>query len=35
MPFKVEKEEYVNKTFTLVKKLIDQLKIICNEKTSH
>lgn len=32
MPFKVEKEEYVNKTFRLEKKLVDQLEIICNEK---
>lgn len=32
MAFKVEKEEYVNKTFRLEKKLVDELEIICNKK---
>ncbi len=32
MPFKVEKEEYVNKTFRLEKKLVDELEKICNKK---
>lgn len=32
MPFKVEREEYVNKTFRIEKKLVDELEIICNKK---
>jgi len=32
MAFKVEREEYVNKTFRLNKKLVDKLEMICNEK---
>lgn len=32
MGFKIEKEEYVNKTFRMEKKLIDELEIICNQK---
>lgn len=32
MGFKVEKEEYVNKTFRIEKKLVDELEIICNKK---
>lgn len=32
MGFKIEKEEYVNKTFRMEKKLVDELEIICNQK---
>ena len=32
MPFKIEREEYVTKTFRLEKKLVDQLEMICNDK---
>ena len=32
MGFKVEKEEYVNKTFRMDKKLVDELEIICDKK---
>lgn len=32
MGFKVEKEEYVNKTFRMEKKLVDELEIICDQK---
>ena len=32
MAFKVEKEEYVNKTFRINKKLINELEIICDKK---
>lgn len=32
MPFKVEREEYVNKTFRLEKKLVDKLLKICDKK---
>ena len=32
MAFRIEKEEYVNKTFRLEKKLVDQMEGICNEK---
>lgn len=32
MGFKIEKEEYVNKTFRMNKKLVDQLEKICDEK---
>ena len=32
MGFKIEKEEYVNKTFRMNKKLVDRLETICNEK---
>ncbi len=32
MAFKVEREEYVNKTFRIEKKLIDELEVICNKK---
>lgn len=32
MGFKIEKEEYVNKTFRIDKKLIDELEIICDKK---
>lgn len=32
MAFKVEREEYVNKTFRLNKKLVDRLEVICDEK---
>lgn len=32
MAFRIEKEEYINKTFRLEKKLVDQLETICNEK---
>lgn len=32
MAFKVEREEYVNKTFRLEKKLVDELEVICDKK---
>lgn len=32
MSFKIEKEEYVNKTFRMEKKLVDELEVICNKK---
>ena len=32
MAFKVEREEYVNKTFRIEKKLIDTLEKICDNK---
>ena len=32
MGFKVEKEEYVNKTFRMEKKLVDELEMICDQK---
>lgn len=32
MGFKIEKEEYVNKTFRMDKKLVDELEIICDKK---
>ena len=32
MGFKVEREEYVNKTFRLEKKLVEQLEVICDDK---
>lgn len=32
MKFKVEREEYVNKTFRLNKKLVDRLDSICDDK---
>lgn len=32
MGFKIEKEEYVNKTFRMNKKLVDQLEEICDRK---
>lgn len=32
MGFKIEKEEYVNKTFRIDKKLVDELEIICDKK---
>lgn len=32
MPFIVDKEEYVNKTFRMEKKLVDELEMICNKK---
>ena len=32
MGFKIEKEEYVNKTFRIEKKLIEQMEIICDQK---
>lgn len=31
MAFKIEKEEYVNRTFRLEKKLVDQMEAICNK----
>lgn len=30
--FRVEKEEYVNRTFRLSKKLVEKLDLICDEK---
>lgn len=32
MAFKIEKEEYVNKTFRMEKKLVDELEMICDQK---
>ena len=32
MPFKIPKEEYINRTFRLRKELVDQMETICNEK---
>ena len=32
MGFKVEKEEYINKTFRMEKKLVDELEMICDQK---
>lgn len=32
MGFKVEKEEYVNKTFRLEKKLVEEMEKICDKK---
>ncbi len=32
MGFKIEKEEYVNKTFRIEKKLVEQMEIICDKK---
>lgn len=32
MPFRIPKEEYVNRTFRLNKKLVDRMESICNNK---
>ncbi|MCL2670491.1 MAG: hypothetical protein FWF10_00450 [Clostridiales bacterium] len=32
MPFTVEKEEFVNRTFRLSKKLVERMEVICNDK---
>lgn len=32
MGLKIEKKEYVNKTFRLDKKLVDEMQIVCKEK---
>lgn len=32
MPFKIPKEEYINRTFRLRKELVDRMEAICNEK---
>ncbi|SDP88376.1 hypothetical protein SAMN04515624_1524 [Eubacterium maltosivorans] len=32
MGLKIEKKEYINKTFRLDKKLIDEMQIVCKEK---
>lgn len=32
MGFKIEKEEYVNKTFRIEKKLVEQMELICDKK---
>lgn len=32
MSFKIEKEEYVNRTFRLSKKLVEKMELICSEK---
>ncbi|MEG0593451.1 MAG: hypothetical protein RR512_09040 [Coprobacillus sp.] len=32
MAFKVEREEYINKTFRLEKKLVERMEKICDEK---
>ena len=31
-PFKVEREEYINKTFRLSKKLVHEMEKVCDEK---
>lgn len=31
MAFKIEKDEYVNRTFRLKKKLVDRMEAICNQ----
>lgn len=32
MAFKIEREEYVNKTFRMEKKLIERMEKVCDEK---
>ena len=32
MAFKIEKEEYVNRTFRLSKKLVERMDAVCGEK---
>ena len=32
MAFKIEREEYVNKTFRIDKKLIERMEKVCDEK---
>lgn len=32
MGFKIEREEYVNKTFRLEKKLVEEMEKICDDK---
>lgn len=32
MAFTIQKEEYVNRTFRLSKKLVDRMESLCNEK---
>lgn len=32
MPFKIPKEEYVNRTFRLNKELVDRMEAICSQK---
>ncbi len=32
MSFRIEKEEYVNRTFRISKQLVSQMETICNEK---
>ena len=32
MAFKIEREEYVNKTFRMEKKLIEKMEKVCDEK---
>jgi len=32
MAFKIEKEEYVNRTFRLSKKLVDRMNEVCDKK---
>jgi predicted HicB family RNase H-like nuclease len=31
LAFKIEKDEYVNRTFRLKKKLVDRMEAICNQ----
>lgn len=33
MPFKIEREEHVNKTFRLPKSLIDEMEDVCKENS--
>lgn len=32
MAFKINKEEYVNKTFRMPKELVERMNIVCDEK---
>lgn len=32
MSFRIEKEEFVNRTFRLDKKMVDEMERICNDK---
>lgn len=31
MAFRIEKEEYVNRTFRLEKRLVDRMELLCNQ----
>lgn len=32
MSFKIEKEEYANRTFRLSKKMVEKMEAVCNDK---
>ena len=32
MPFTIQKEEYINRTFRLSKSLVDRMEALCNKK---